>query len=117
MNKYKYKIYADAVAWFHLSWYVVFFASFPLAFIYPDLRFWIITFIVVTAVSIAIWRACPFRIWENNLRRKYDSKTVYKGNFTSHYLGKVFGIKVSVYTVRIVLWGLMGLLVLLSLLA
>jgi hypothetical protein len=110
-----YKRNLNIIISLHFLWYVVFFLCFPLMYVFGQLKIYILIFVSITLVTWLIWKACPLRIWENNLRRKYEPETVYEGNFTSHYLKQIFGLSVSVWTVRIVLWTLIGLLIYLCL--
>ena len=115
MKPQNYKRNLKIIVWSHTLWYLFFFFAFPAILIVPGLKIYVLVFIGITLTTWLIWGACPCRIWENNLRKKYEPQTVYTGNFTSHYLKQVFGISISVWMVRIILWSLIGLLIYLSL--
>ncbi len=109
-----YKRQADALAAVHLLWVLTGVIMVPLAAFYPQLRLFAGIFTVVTLISWAIWRGCPCRIWEKDLRRKYDPTNVYEGTFLGHYIHKFFKIRVSDMAIRTSVWVLLGALLLVS---
>jgi hypothetical protein len=96
----------------HALWYIIVISLYPLSLFSLVPREVVLFFVLLTFLVWTIFKGCPLRILENYFRSNYGPESVYSVPFTKHYLEKIFSIKVSLISVRIILWtALLGLLV------
>ncbi len=106
---------ANAMVFLHLVWFAIGIAALPLVLSVAASQIFIRVFVIGTVLSWIIWKGCVFRIWENDFRRRHDTRTAYQGTFSSHYLKRTFGISVPDTLVRMSIYIYLALLLLLSL--
>lgn len=110
----KYKHLADLMALLHFVWIAMAIASLPLAIAYPSYKSFTLWFVVITVASWAIWRGCVLHIYENLYRNKHNPLTAHGGTFIGAYLKKLFGIEISDWTVRTIIYLYLAILFLVA---
>lgn len=106
---------ANFVAWLHFLWILVVIISLPLILVFEKYKNLVFIIVLINIFSWLIWRDCPLLKWENDLRKQYNLDESYKGTFISHYLKKVFKIRISTVLVRILVYTYILLLIIVAL--
>ncbi len=106
---------ANFVAWVHLGWYVIVILLLPLLYFFDGLKYFALALILSYYLVAGLSGGCPFRQMEIKLRREADPSYVYNGTFVTHYLNKIFNIKVSLWASRLIVHSYTTAILLLSL--
>ncbi len=85
----RHKVSADVLAIVHALFILLTLTIFVLSLTQGFELYGTIWFLFLLTVWI-IWKKCPLLIWEKRLRQKHDPETVYKDDFTTHYVRKFF---------------------------
>jgi c-di-AMP phosphodiesterase-like protein len=108
-NKYK----ANLIALLHLGLIVFGIISLPLLFL---LSWWNMVVIVLAVLSVLSWIAFKGECWITHLENHYRKKdgSHYEIGYIKHYLKKVFNIDATYFVINVLLYGYLGVLVLIS---
>ena len=109
----KNKLLANLIAGFHFLWIILILVTLPLLFVFDWFKYIGTSLIIMNILVWFIWRDCPFYIWENELRAKYNKAEVYNEAFVTHYVRKYFNIYIPKIVVKLFLhsYGLLVLIV------